>query len=207
MHAVFSLGIGYLIGCISPAAWLGKKKNVNLKEAGTKNLGATNTTLVLGRKAGIIVLFFDILKSYFAAKSAKLLFPQLALAGMLAGIGTILGHCFPVFMHFQGGKGLAAFGGLILYYNPWFFVLIVTTGILLMTLLNTGVAAPIMGCIVFPILVWLHSHSFGETAMALIASILIFGMHWSNLMKALRHTDVISTRNFYKDILFRKNKD
>jgi len=204
MHAALCLGFGYLIGCISPSAWVAKKKNVNLKQEGTGNLGATNTTLVLGRGAGLFVLFFDILKSYFAAKTAKLLFPHLAVAGMIAGIGAILGHCFPVFMHFSGGKGLAAFGGLILYYNPWFFLGIIITGILLMTLLNRGVAAPIMGCIVFPILVWLHSHDPADTSLALAASALIFGLHWTNLMKSIHGEDVISTKNFYKDILFRK---
>jgi len=206
MHAVLSLGLGYLIGCISPAAWLSKKKNINLKEEGTGNLGATNTTLVLGRTAGVFVLFFDILKSYFAAKTAKLLFPHLAVAGMIAGIGAILGHSFPVFMHFLGGKGLAAFGGLILYYNPWLFIGIVTSGIVLMSLLNRGVAAPIMGCIVFPILVWLHSQNLAETALALVASALIFALHWTNLLKSIRGEDVISTKNFYKDILFRKKQ-
>lgn len=204
MQAILSLGMGYLIGCISPAAWISKKKNVNLKETGTRNLGATNTTLVLGRAAGVFVLFFDILKSFFAARLARRLFPHLVIAGMIAAFGAILGHCFPVFLNFQGGKGLAAFGGMILAYNIWFFVGIVTFGILLMTLLNTGVAAPIMGCIVFPILVGLKSHSFPDTFMAFLASALIFAMHWTNLLKAIRHNDVISTKNFYKDILFKK---
>jgi len=204
MQIIMSLGMGYFFGCIHPAAWISKKKNVNLKEAGTKNLGATNTTLVLGRAAGIFVLFFDIFKSFIAARLARRLFPHLAIAGMIAAFGAILGHCFPVFLHFQGGKGLAAFGGMILFYDPRFFLFIITFGILLMTILNTGVAAPIMGCIVFPILVGIKSHSFTDTAMAVLASSLIFAMHWNNLMKAIQHKDVISTKNFYKDILFKK---
>ena len=63
MQAILSLGLGYFIGSISPAALLAKLKHVNLKEEGTKNLGATNTTIVLGRAAGIFVMIFDILKS------------------------------------------------------------------------------------------------------------------------------------------------
>ena len=126
MNAILSLTLGYFVGCINPAAWLGKKKHVNLKETGTKNLGATNTAMVLGRKAGVFVLLFDILKSFFVAKAAKLIFPHLVCAGYLAAIGAILGHCFPVFLHFQGGKGLAAFGGMILYYNPRVFLIIIS---------------------------------------------------------------------------------
>jgi len=204
MHVLLSLGMGYLVGCINPAAWLGKKKNVNLKESGTKNLGATNTAMVLGRKAGIFVLLFDILKSFFVAKAARAIFRHLPYAGYLAAIGAIIGHCFPVFMRFQGGKGLAAFGGMILYYNPWAFLAIITTGILMMSLLNTGVAAPMTGIVLFPIIVWFHSNSLMDTGFALAASLILFATHWTNLVKALTHNDVISTRNFYKDILFRK---
>ena len=61
MHAVLSLGLGYLMGCMNPAALVGKKKNVDLKNTGTGNLGATNTALVLGQKAGWFVLIFDML--------------------------------------------------------------------------------------------------------------------------------------------------
>ena len=104
-----SLGLGYLAGCINPAAWISQKKHVNLKEEGTGNLGATNTAYVMGKKAGYFVLFFDVLKSYFSFKIAEWLFPKLLIAGILASIGCILGHCFPVTMHFQGCKGLAAF--------------------------------------------------------------------------------------------------
>ena len=68
MQAVLSLGLGYFIGCINPAAWISRKKKVNLKEEGTGNLGATNTALVLGQKAGWFVLIFDMLKSIFSYK-------------------------------------------------------------------------------------------------------------------------------------------
>ena len=56
MTAIMSLGLGYCIGCINPAAWIAKMKHVNLKEEGTKNLGATNTAIVMGKHAGFFVL-------------------------------------------------------------------------------------------------------------------------------------------------------
>ena len=95
MHTLASLVIGYFIGCIHPAKLVAKRHDVNLKESGTGNLGATNTALVLGRKAGYFVLFFDMLKSFFSYKLAKILFPQLAAAGIIACIGVILGHAWP----------------------------------------------------------------------------------------------------------------
>ena len=59
MQTILTLVMGYLVGCINPARMIGKRKKVNLQETGTGNLGATNTALVLGRKAGYFVLFFD----------------------------------------------------------------------------------------------------------------------------------------------------
>lgn len=200
MKAILSLGLGYLIGCISPAAWIARKKQVNLKKEGTGNLGATNTALVLGKKAGIFVMLFDIFKSFFSYRLAKILFPQLMVAGILACIGAILGHCFPVFMHFQGGKGLAAFGGLILAYNPWHFLLIVTLGVILMELLNTGVAAPMMGCFLFPVLVYLHGHNLSETLCVIAASGIIFLTHWSNLQRARADEDIVKTDEFIEKV-------
>lgn len=204
MNAILSLGIGYLIGCISPSAWLSKKKNVDLTKEGTKNLGATNTALVMGKKAGIFVMLFDILKSFCSYKLARYLFPQLAIAGILACIGAILGHCFPFTMGFHGGKGLAAFGGLILAYKPWMFLLIITVGIVLMFLLNTGVAAPMMACVVFPVLVFLDSHSWVDTIAVVAACAIIASTHWSNLRRAFDDNDVVKTDEFFSKVFGRK---
>jgi len=205
MTAIMSLGLGYLVGCINPAVILSKMKNVNLREEGTKNLGATNTAFVLGKKAGIFVLIFDIAKSFFSYKIAKWLFPKLLIAGILASIGCILGHCFPVFMHFEGGKGLAAFGGLILARSPWMFLAIVTTGVVMMFICNTGVIAPFIGCLAFPALVYFSGHDWIETAAVLAASALIFATHMSNFRMAHRREDVVNTRDFMQKV-FGKGK-
>lgn len=200
MAAIMSLGLGYLIGCINPAVLISKAKHVNLKEEGTGNLGATNTAFVLGKKAGIFVMMFDILKSFLSYKIAKWLFPKLLIAGILASIGAILGHCFPVFMEFQGGKGLAAFGGLILAYSPWMFAVIVSLGVVLMFLCNTGVVAPFMGCLAFPVMVYYSGHDLLETAAVLIASTIIFTTHLSNFKMARRKEDVVNTAEFMEKV-------
>ena len=205
MNAILSLGLGYFVGCISPAAWVSKKKNVDLKQEGTKNLGATNTAFVLGKAAGIFVLVFDIAKSFFSYKIAKLLFPYLRIAGILACIGCILGHCFPVFMHFQGGKGLAAFGGLILAYSPWMFLTIITIGIILMILCNTGVVAPLMGCVVFPVMVFCTGHDLVETLAVAAASTIIMMTHWSNFRREKEKNDLVKTDEFLTKV-FKKKK-
>jgi len=204
MSAIMSLGFGYLVGCINPAVYISKIKKVNLREEGTKNLGATNAAFVLGKHAGIFVLLFDIAKSFFSYKIAKWLFPKLLIAGILASIGCILGHCFPVFLNFQGGKGLAAFGGLILAYSPWMFAVIVTAGVILMFVFNTGVIAPFIGCLAFPAMVYYSSHDLLDTIAVLTASTIIFSTHLSNFRMARRKEDVVNTKDFVTKVFGKK---
>ena len=196
MGAIFSLAMGYLVGCISPAAWVGKKKNVDLKQSGTGNLGATNTALVLGKNAGYFVLFFDIFKSFFSYKAARLLFPRLgATAGLLAGIGVLLGHCFPVFMHFQGGKGLASFGGLVLAHDPVLFVILLSSGLVICCSLHYGVYLAAFTTVAFPIASFLRRGEYLDLLLTAIAGGLILCMHLGNLKRAITHEDPIQIKD------------
>lgn len=204
MEWIYSLGIGYLLGSISPAALVGKRKNIDLQQEGTKNLGATNTMMVLGWSAGIFVMAFDILKSFLAGKLAQVLFPQLRIAGMLACIGAILGHCFPVLLHFHGGKGLAAFGGLVLYYNPLFAPIILVCALGLMFLMDCGVAFPLLVSVLFPVLVFIFGATTPELLTAILASVLLALMHVENLKKAFAKDPAMRVREPLKEKLFRK---
>ena len=206
MEVFLSLILGYAMGCLNSAAWVGKRNHINLKEEGTGNLGATNTTMVLGRKAGAPVLIFDVAKSFIAARLAQWLFPHLAVSGMLASIGVILGHCFPITMHFSGGNGLAAFGGMMLAYTPVVFVIVVLSGIGIMVLLDIGVAAPLLGTVMFPLLAYLFSHDIPTTACAVIASMIILCTHLDNVHKTREHSDM-KVKNYFRDILFKKNRE
>lgn len=206
MEVFVSLCLGYVMGCLNPASWVGRRNHINLKEAGTGNLGATNTTMVLGRKAGVFVLLFDVAKSFLAARLARWIFPQLAVSGMLASIGVILGHCFPVTLHFSGGKGLAAFGGMMLAYNPIVFVIVVLSGIGIMVLLDIGVAAPLLGTVMFPVLAYVFSHDIPTTVCAVIASIIILYTHLDNVNKTRAHSDM-KVRNYFRDVLFKRKKE
>lgn len=185
MDAILSLCLGCLIGNINSAAIVGRRKHVDLKREGTKNLGATNAMMVLGWSAGIFVMVFDVLKSFCAGKLAQLLFPQLRIAGMLACIGAMLGHCFPVLLRFKGGKGLAAFGGLVVYYRLAFVPIILFSALLLMFLLDCGVAFPLLVSALFPALVYAFHGTPAEVATAAAAGLLLALLHVDNLKKAL----------------------
>jgi glycerol-3-phosphate acyltransferase PlsY len=204
MSGLISFTMGYLIGCINPASWIGKKKNVDLKHEGTGNLGATNTALVLGKKAGYFVLIFDMIKSIFSYKMAKMLFARLPYAGLIAGIGVLLGHCFPVFMHFQGGKGLASFGGLVLAHDPLLFAILLTLGICAAFAMNYGVYLAVTATVLFPITSFLRRGDLTDLLLTAIAGGLILLMHGRNLRRAVTGEDPIRVRDGLKKIFGKK---
>lgn len=198
MEIAATILTGYLLGSLSPSALLGKIKQADLRSQGTKNLGASNTMLVIGKKFGALVMIFDIFKGFFAAKLAKILFPQLAFAQLLAGLSAVVGHIFPFYLKFKGGKGLAAFGGMVLACDPLVFLCLLVLGIILMLLTNASAAMPISAGFLFPILTLIRSQSLTAFILAAAAGGLIIVKHWSNIGKARRGED-IKIRSFVKN--------
>jgi len=204
MHAFLSLILGYFVGCINPARMVARKKHVNLKEEGTGNLGATNTALVLGKKAGYFVLAFDMFKSMFSYRMARFLFPHFGLAGLIAGIGVLIGHAFPVFAHFQGGKSLASFGGLVLIHDPLQFVILLTLGIVMAFALNYGVYLAVTATVLFPLFSFVRSGDLGVFLATAVAGGIVLLLHAGNLRRAITGEDPIHTRDGFKKIFGKK---
>ena len=198
MDVLCSALIGYGLGSLSPAAWVAKKKNVDLRKQGSQNLGGTNTMLVVGRAWEITVMLLDIFKSYLACRIAKRLFPALRIAMLIAGLAAVVGHIFPVTMGFRGGKGLAAFGGMVLSCSPWMFLSLAILALIAMFLCNASVAAPMSAAVLFPILAGLKFHDGIAFLLCAAASTLIIVKHWSNIEKARSGND-IPVRAFFKN--------
>lgn len=205
MSNLISIVIGYLLGCLSPSSFLARKNNVDLRTKGTGNLGATNTTIVLGKKAGVFVMIFDIAKAYVAALIAKWLFPRQYYAGLLASCATVFGHIFPCHMKFKGGKGLAAFAGMVLAHDPVIFLILLVIGLVAMFLVNHGVALPLTAAVLFPVIAGVRSTDVTVFAITTVTSALIIAVHWSNIGKAMRHEHE-TVRDFLKSKLFPKKR-
>ena len=152
-ETIMSAAIGYGLGQLSPAALISKMKGKDLRKNGTGNLGATNTMIVFGKTYGILVMIFDVLKAYFAIKIAEWLFPMMKFAGLVAGCFAVIGHVYPAYLEFRGGKGVAAFAGMILAYDIRVLMVLLVIAILLMTTTNFGTWGPVSAAILFP--VWL----------------------------------------------------
>jgi len=127
VYSLSALLIAYLFGSIPTAVWLGQAfYGVDVREYGSGNAGATNTFRVLGKKAGIAVMIIDIAKGYTATNLAYLIGmsvtgPQNSVVfvnyQLALGVTAVMGHLFPVFAGFRGGKGVATLFGMILAVN------------------------------------------------------------------------------------------
>ncbi len=124
MERIICLVIGYVFGLFQTAYIYGKLHGIDIRNYGSGNAGTTNTMRVLGTKAGLFVLLCDIVKCILAVVVTGLIFgkthPDMVyLLKLYAAAGAILGHNFPFYLHFKGGKGIAATAGLILSFHPY----------------------------------------------------------------------------------------
>jgi len=127
VYSISALILAYLCGSIPTAVWIGQAfYGIDVREYGSGNAGATNTFRVLGKKAGIPVMLFDILKgwtatnlAYFIGVSTTGAYHSIAYTNyaLALGIAAVMGHLFPVFAGFRGGKGIATLFGMILAVN------------------------------------------------------------------------------------------
>lgn len=129
MARLICLAVGYICGLFQTAYIYGKSKGIDIRQKGSGNAGTTNTLRTFGLKAGITVLFGDILKCIVACLIARFVIaPKMGpdinyLLVLYAAAGAILGHNFPFYMHFKGGKGIAATAGLIICFHWSFFIM------------------------------------------------------------------------------------
>ena len=131
---------GYLLGCSNMALYLGKAKGVDLRAGGSGNLGASNATILMGWRAGVLTAVHDAGKALLAVVLARLVFPDAAFAGAAAGVACVLGHIFPFYMGFRGGKGFASYIGMILALN-WKFALVIFVLVVLVTVVTDYIVA------------------------------------------------------------------
>ena len=200
MDAALSIALGYFVGSLSPSSLVGRVKKTDVRKSGTGNLGATNTMLVLGWGAGIFVMLFDLMKSFLSGKLAQYLFPGLSVAGMLACIGAMIGHCFPVFHRFRGGKGLAAFGGLVIYCG-----LKRCAGWAVMWVFDCTVMFPITVGIALPLLMYLFGEAPAKIITAVCAGAVLDVMHIGNMKKALAGDEIMHVRDYFREKLHKEH--
>ncbi len=120
MERIAALIIGYVLGLFQTGYFYGKHRKIDIRQHGSGNAGTTNALRVMGRKAGALVLAGDALKALLAVCLVRYLFrasPNADLFALYAGFGVTLGHNFPFYLKFKGGKGIACMAGIIIAFD------------------------------------------------------------------------------------------
>ena len=192
---LLTLLLSYLVGSIATAVWVGKIfHGVDVREHGSGNAGATNVIRLLGWKTGVPVLLIDVLKGWVAAMLP--VFFNLAGDGtalltnfqILAGLAAILGHIFPVFAGFRGGKGVATIFGVLMAIHPLltlsclgvFLVVLLISGYVSLSSMSAGVAFPIF------LFLFFDTPSLFFKVFSIIVAIALIFTHRKNISRLLK---------------------
>ena len=180
----------YLLGCSNLALYISKMKQVDIRTGGSGNLGASNATALLGWRIGILVALHDIGKAALAVMLAKLYFPDLPLAGAVAGVASVLGHIFPFYLKFKGGKGFASYFGMTLALN-WKFALVIAVMVLLVTVITDYiVAGTTLTIVTVPVYLGIAEHSVLLALTLCIATAVIVYKHRMNYVRIYNGTEI-----------------
>ena len=198
MGYLFAVLGGYLLGCSNMAFYLEKMTKKSIRGGGSGNLGASNTVIRLGWLAGLLVGIHDIGKALLAVYLARWLLPQWEYAAVAAGIACVLGHIFPFYLKFKGGKGFASYVGVI-FALDWRIALAIIVMIFVVTLITDYiVAATMMTTISAPISLGLHQGKWMLALILCIGSAVILYRHRENLVRIFVTGDEIGLRSASK---------
>lgn len=194
MEIILLLLIAYLLGSIPSALWVGQLfYKMDIRQHGSGNLGGTNTFRILGKKAGIAVTLIDILKGTVAVWLVALpFFEQSNIHPLIPGILAVVGHMYPVFARFKGGKAVATSGGVLLGYNwPVFILLFITFLIVLKLTKMVSLTSMIVATVglLYSIFHYVRTGDFTLLIMIGLFAIFIFYRHRANIARIKAGTE------------------
>lgn len=191
MEILLPVLLAYLLGSIPSALWVGKIfYNTDVRTKGSGNLGATNTFRVLGKTAGLIVTILDILKG--TAATVLPFFIDTNIHPLILGLIAVVGHMYPVFAKFKGGKAVATSGGILLGYQwPLFLVavavLLIGLKITKMVSLSSMILATV--AVIYAIIYAVNTGDYPFLAVILVLAAFIFYRHRANISRIRAGTE------------------
>jgi len=187
MVIAFILILAYLLGSIPSGLIVGKAfYGIDIRQHGSGNLGGTNSFRILGKKAGIAVTLSDILKGTLA--TALPFFFQSDLHPLIPGVLAVIGHMFPIFASFKGGKAVATSGGVLLCYAPIMFLIILA--VFVISLFTTKYVS--LSSILAGVAALIYAFINGDIPLIIVVSILVFFViyrHRANIQRIRNKTE------------------
>ena len=196
IQAIVSTLLAYLLGGLPFGYWFVRlTAGRDIRTMGSGNIGATNVQRSMGTKAGLIVLLLDILKGFVAVWLAARLTDGSAIALAWAVAAVMVGHCYPVFLRFKGGKAVACFVGAFLYLAPLALLVTVLVFLAIVAITRYVSLGSIVGALVFPPALWFTSHPARSIlSAAIFASLLVIYRHKGNIARLRAGTESVFGR-------------
>lgn len=179
---IILISVAYLLGNISPSILIGKIYGVDIKSEGSGNAGTTNALRVLGKKAGIITLVIDISKGIVAVVIGRYFGNEFI--AMACGVMVFVGHIWPVFFKFKGGKGVATAFGVILAINPFMGLLVALMMVLIVIITRRVSAGSVISALLFPFIANLYNPDY--LWWTLIMAVIMLYKHTGNIERLLK---------------------
>jgi len=173
MNLLLAVFIGYLLGNIQTSYILGKLfKGIDIREKGTANAGASNAVIVLGWKFGIATFIIDALKAAIAMWIVKYITNGNTDLAVLAGVMAMVGHIYPIFMRFKGGKGIASILGILLGLNGFIALVLYLTIVFGTVISNYLTIGEFLILVLFPVATYLLGYSYTAVGLITLACLL-----------------------------------
>lgn len=188
LNAFISILIGYLLGSIPFGYVVAKCRGIDIRQHGSGNIGATNVFRTLGRPWGILVFALDVIKGIIAIRLVMELY-SLNMS-ILAGLGCFLGHCYPIWLGFKGGKGVAVGAGILIGLSPWTAVIGLTIWGVSFKITRYVSLASLLAAFSLPIIVWfLQRQADAIFWFTLAISLIAIWRHRTNIQRLLAGTE------------------
>lgn len=194
VEIIICLAVGYAFGCFSTGYFVGKWNHIDIRKYGSGNSGTTNALRTLGFKAGVITFLGDALKAVIPIMLVRCFFSEtgneLQLLLLYTGLGVVSGHNFPVWLHFKGGKGIAATAGVMLAFD-WRFGLAAAITFFAIAAITRYVSLGSLALsLLFPIAVLIfYPGDIHMLLVSLIFTILAYVKHRGNIVRLLNGTE------------------
>ena len=180
--------MAYLLGSLPSGYVLGRFAGVDVRKAGSGNVGTTNVARVAGKKHGILTLVADAAKGYIPAFAALQLGMSLPVT-LLVGIAAFLGHLYPVFLRFEGGKGVATALGVFLALAPWITLVLVAVFAIVAWVSRFVSLGSMAAAVAAPIALWFAAYPPLMVQMGAFLAAMIILRHRSNIKRLLAGTE------------------
>ena len=200
----------YLVGCINPAYIIGRLRGLDVRKEGSGNAGASNALILMGKAVAIFSAFFDLMKAACVMWLAPVIFKDVSFIAEVAGVACAAGHIFPIFMKFQGGKGLACLGGILLAIDWRLLLILLAIELVIVVIADYICVVPISASLIIPVLYgvlgdlnigWLRRAAGGWPAIGVLCGItvVIVIKHIHNIRRIIHGTELRFSYMWMKD--------